>query len=131
MSGFDDLIAAGLPYLATEHIKATANSTWQWDYLLTDDADALVDISTGFTLSATIATRSGTADAYTYTSLYAPTCSTPSTGKLRCVVTPATNTADPGGTYYHAVKVVRNSDSAAVIVVGGGDSKFSVKKKVA
>ena len=127
MAGFDDLIPAAMPYLATEKITAVAGTSWQWDYDLLDDAGNPVDISTGYTSAAVI--RSRNADG-TYTTVYTPTCTTPSTGVLRCTVSPATTSSDTGKTYYHEVTVTRTSDSAKVCVVGGGDATFVVKRKV-
>ncbi|MGZ4518935.1 MAG: hypothetical protein ACXVXW_00765 [Mycobacteriaceae bacterium] len=123
MAGFDDLIPAAMPYLATEHIPATAGASWQWDYELLDDADTPIDISSGFTFSVAITTKSGA-------TVCTPTTSTPSTGVLRCAVTPVVSATVPEDVYYHEVKITRTSDGAKVIAVGAGDAKFIVKKAV-
>ena len=44
MSGTDDLVAAAMPYLATERIDAVAGMSWEWWYdTILDDAGTLVD----------------------------------------------------------------------------------------
>ncbi|MGZ4520692.1 MAG: hypothetical protein ACXVXW_09820 [Mycobacteriaceae bacterium] len=123
MAGFDDLIPAAMPYLATERIPATANTSWQWDYTLLDDSGALVNVSSGFTFSAIITTVGGA-------TVCTPTITSPSTGILRCVVPPSTTASIAPGMYLHEVKITRTSDSAKVLVVGAGDAKFVVKKAV-
>lgn len=122
MAGFDDLIAEALPYLDTETIEGTAGTTWLWDYALLDSTLSLVNISAGFTLSATIRDQNGV-------ELVAPVVTSPSTGVLRCFVSPA-NSAIAAGQHRHEVTIVRNSDSAKIIAVGAGDSVFIVKAMV-
>jgi len=44
MSGTDDLVAAAMPYLATQSLHGTAGMDWIWFYDdIRDDDDALVD----------------------------------------------------------------------------------------
>lgn len=46
MAGTDDLIAAAMPYMATEAIAATAGESWEWWYDdIVDDAGTLVDLT--------------------------------------------------------------------------------------
>lgn len=122
MAGFDDLIAEALPYLDVETIEGTAGTTWLWDYALLDSTLSLVNISVGYTLSATIRDQAGV-------ELVAPVVTSPSLGVLRCFVSPV-NSAIAAGLHLHEVTIVRNSDSAKIIAVGAGDSVFIVKAMV-
>lgn len=125
MAGFDDLIAAAMPYLATEYITGSAGSDWEWDYEFEDDDGNLVTINSGFTFTAKLHSRSGG----TYTVVYTATTSTPTATVLRCTMAAATTTADPGAMYYHEVRITRTSDGKKILAVGAGDSKFIVKAK--
>ncbi|MBB3041236.1 hypothetical protein [Nocardioides soli] len=125
MAGFDDLIAAGLPYLATEYITATAGTSWTIGYDLEDDAGAPVDLTAGFTATWNVYDKAGAAKLST-----GLTVSRTATG----VVVTATAAASAGlaaGAYFHELQIVRPSDLATLVVVGAGDSQFVVKRKAA
>jgi hypothetical protein len=125
LSGFADLIADALPYLAVEHIEATQGATWEWAYLLTDHSDANVDMTSGYTGACSIRVKGGGTDVVSVAVTF------PTSGQVKCAVTPANSAAVAAGTYYHELTLTRTSDGAVVKAVGGGDSKFAVKKKVA
>lgn len=124
MSGFADVIADAMPYLAVEHIQATQGATWEWTYLVTDHDGANVDMTTGYTGTCSIRTKDGGTDVVT------PAVTFPSSGQVKCKVLPAASAAVASGTYYHELTLTRTSDGAVVKAVGGQDSKFLVKKKV-
>lgn len=123
MAGFDDCIQGALPYLAIETIEATNGTDWWWGYVLLDDSLNEVDITTGFTASATIRDADGV-------EAVAPTVTRPSGGQVMCKVANADSAGVGKDTYYHEVTVTRTADDATVILVGAGDSKFIVKQKV-
>lgn len=123
MAGFDDLIPAAMPYMATEHITATGGTDWQWDYLLKDDNGDPVDVGTGFTRTIKLVDSGGSV-------IYTPTAAQASTGLVRCTLAAATSAGDVGTTYFHELTIIRTSDSKKIIIVGAGDSTFVVKKKV-
>lgn len=125
MAGFDDLIPAAMPYLATEQLKGTAGRTWEWGYQLTDSAGAPIDLTTGYTLTGAIVTSS------TRTSVATITVTAPSPGLVWCKLAPSTTVSVQAGRYVHQVKIVRTADSAAIDLVGGGDSSFTVLRAVA
>lgn len=122
MAGFDDLIPAAMPYMATETLTATAGTDWQWDYQFLDDAKDPVDLGTGFTRTMKLVDANGTP-------VYTPTVTQVSTGLLRCTHAASASASDQGTTYFHELTIVRTSDSKKLIVVGAGDSTFIVKKK--
>lgn len=124
MSGYDDLIPAAMPYLAIEHIAATAGTDWQWDYLLLDDAGDPVDVGTGFTRTMKLVTADGAV-------VYEPTVTQVSTGLVRCTLAHADSEGDPGTRYLHELAITRTSDDKRIVVVGAGDSVFVVKRGVA
>lgn len=125
MAGFDDLIADALPYLAREEITATQGTTWEWSYSVTDHDDAAVNMTTGFTGSCSIREVGGTVDLVTVTVTF------PVSGQIKCKALPTSTDDIAPGNYFHELTIVRTSDSAKIIAVGGGDSQFSVKRKVA
>lgn len=124
MAGFDDVVLAALPYLATEQIPLTRGTSWWWEYELRDNNGDLVDLATGYTITAVIATAAGQV-------VTSPVISFPATGVIRCTVDPDVATTIQAGTYYHEISIVRDSDSAQVIVVGAGDATITVRKRVA
>lgn len=124
MAGFDDLIPAAMPYMATEKLTATAGTDWQWDYRLLDDAGDPVDVGTGFTRTMKLV------DQTDGTVVYTPTVTQVSTGLVRCTLDATTTASDPGSKYDHELTITRTSDSKKIIVVGAGDAEFVVKKKV-
>lgn len=126
MAGFDDLIPAAMPYLATETIRGTAGSDWQWDYEFEDDAGNLITINTGYTATAKLHSRNSSG---VYTVVYTATVTFPTATSMRCSIAAATTTADTGNKYFHEVTLTRTSDSKKITVVGAGDSTFLVKKK--
>lgn len=124
MAGFVDVIAQALPYLGVEHIDATANTTWEWFYKVTDDAGTLVDMTAGYTGTCSVHPRGGGA------AVVSATVTFPSVGVVRCFVAPATNASVAAGDYEHELTITRTSDGAKVVGVGAGDSTFKVKRKV-
>lgn len=126
MSGFSDVIDQALPYLARERIEATTGTTWSWGYLIYDNDGALVDMTSGFTGTLSVRTKKDG----TGTEVIAATVTFPSSGQVKCTATAAATAAVSPGDYYHELTVTRSSDSAKIVVVGAGDSKFEVKKKV-
>lgn len=125
MSGFDDLVPAAMPYLATETIYATAGTSWKIPYDLVDDAGNPVDISTGFTATWNLYDDAGAPKLST-----GLTVSKTSTGVL-VTTTAAASAALAPGTYFHELVVVRTSDTATVMVVGAKESRTHLKKKAA
>jgi len=123
MSGFDDLIPAAMPFLASEVIEATNGTSWEVEYLVFDDDDALVNMTVGFTGSASIRSTGGG-------EVLAPTLTFPSAGVVRFAATPAQSAAVAEGSYGHEVTITRSSDSAKIIIVGGGGGRFIVRGKV-
>lgn len=124
MAGFDDLIPNAMPYLATEELVGTAGTSWQWDYPLVDNLGNPVDLTTGFAGTAVICAAGSTTSVVTVSLTFA------TGGVVRCTVTPSASAAVPPGAYFHEVTITRTSDSRKIIVVGAGDSKFIVKRKV-
>ena len=120
--GFDDLVAEAMPHLATEEISGAAGASWEWSYVLTDAADAPVDL-TSVTGEFKMAKTLGGTSAVSAT----VTCS--ADGVVKVTATPsATSTVAPG-TYFHEV-VLTNAAGRKVYVVGGGESRFIVKGDV-
>lgn len=125
MAGFDDLLAAAIPYLDWEEMAVTQGTTWEWSYLLLDDSKVLVDLTVGFTGTMSIRTRNGDTDLVTVGVTF------PAAGAVTCTAVPtATDEIEPGR-YYHELTLTRTSDSAVLIAIGAEDSIFVVKKKVA
>lgn len=125
MAGFDDLLATALPYLDWEEMAVTQGSTWTWSYLLVDDDDDLVDMTSGFTAGLSIRSRGGTVD------VVPVTVSFPAPGAITCFASAITTDAAVPGLYYHELTVTRTSDSAVLIAVGAEDSRFLIQRKVA
>lgn len=125
MAGFDDLVAAALPYLATETINATAGTSWRIPYDLEDDSGAPIDISTGYTATWNLYDAAGASKLSS-----GLTVTKTSTGAV-VTATAAASAALAKGTYFHELTIVRTSDSATVLVVGAQDSKTIVKRKAA
>lgn len=126
MSGFNDVIDQALPYLARERIEATSGTTWSWGYLIADNDGALVDMTSGYTGTLSIRTASDGSGS----EVIAPTVTFPSAGQVKCTAAPTATGALTPGSYFHELTITRTSDSAKVVVVGAGDSKFRIKKKV-
>lgn len=124
MSGFDDLIPAAMPYLATEDIQGSAGSTWEWSYDLQDNGSVAVDLTTGFTGVCEIRTKPGAPV------LIAPTVSFPAAGKVKVTATAAQTASLKPGIYRHEVEVTRTSDGKKVKLVGAGAAKFEVLGEV-
>lgn len=124
MAGFEDLIAEAMPYLAREEMEATQDTTWRWGYIVTDFDKALVDLTVGFTGSCAIRVKNGDTDAVTMTVTF------PVAGQILCAADPPDNDEVPVGVYFHEVTVTRDSDGAQIVVVGSGDSRIGVKKKI-
>lgn len=125
MAGFDDLVAAALPYLATETIYATAGTTWVIPYDLVDDSGNPIDISTGYTATWNLYDEDGVSKIST-----GLTVAKTSTGAVVTATATASVTL-PKGTYFQELVIVRTSDSATVLVVGAQDSRTIVKRKAA
>ena len=122
MAGFDDLIPAAMPYLAREELDASTGSSWEWEYLIDDNAGDPVDF-TGITGVCEIHAKGDSGV------LIAPTV-TLTTGKVTVTATAAQTTGLAAGQYRHEVELTRTSDSAVVKVVGSGDSVFNIKGEV-
>lgn len=122
MAGFDDLIPEAMPYLAIEEISGTGGTDWQWDYQITDKSGNLVDFATGFTFAMKLVNRAGV-------TVYSPTVAQVLTGVLRCTLAASATAADPGTKYLHELTITRTSDGKKIVVVGAGDSEFTVKRK--
>jgi hypothetical protein len=90
---------------------------------LYDDDDALVDLTTGFTGTASIRSTGGG-------EVLAPPVTFPTAGLVRFVATPVQSATVAEGSYQHEVTIVRTSDSAEIIIVGGGGGRFIVRGKV-
>lgn len=123
MSGFDDLIPEAMPYMGTEEILATCGTSWLWEYELSDNTGALVNLTTGYTATAKICPPDST------TSVVSVTVTFPTSGVVRCSVTAANSASVDPGVYYHEVTVTRTSDSSKIILVGAGDATFRAKRK--
>lgn len=82
-------------------------------------------MTTGYTGALSIRTKDGGGDVVTVAVTF------PSAGQVKCAVTPANSANVAADLYYHELTLTRSSDGAVVKAVGGGDSKFKVKKAVA
>lgn len=119
MAGFDDLVPECMPYAMTETLAATAGSSWEWTYELKDGTGVLVAV-TGLTGVCNLrATQGGTIGV-------SPTVTFPSAGVVQCAVTPSASAAVAPGVYFHEVEVT-NAAARKIMIVGGGDSRFTVK----
>ena len=123
MTDFDDLLLECLPYALTEQIKGTAGRTWGWGYRIETPSGAAADLS-GCTFAGTIASSSTRAAVASIDTFYAD-------GNLWCEVSAAVTATIPPGRYVHEVRITRTSDSRVIDLVGGGDSHFTVLRKVA
>ena len=125
MAGFDDLLATAQPYLDWEEMAVTQGTTWEWSYLVLDNARDLVDLRTGFTGSMSIRTHGGSTDIVVVEVTF------PAVGAITCTAdAAATDDVEPG-LYEQELTLTRDSDSTTLIVVGAQDSHFLVKRKVA
>lgn len=124
MAGFDDLVFAALPYLATEELEATAGTTWLVPYYPVDDTNAAVNLSTGFTCTMKIFDIDGA-------EVLTGTASFPAADHVLFTFAASATLAVAPGKYFQEVTVTRTSDSKKIIVVGARKSQVTVLRLMA
>lgn len=123
MAGFDDLIPACMPYMATDEVDGTAGADWQWEYTVDDNAGDPIPWTTGYTGTCKIKNARGD-------TIASPDVSFPASGIVRCVLGHVDTATLPKGKYLWELKVTRTSGGAPVVLIGGGDSHFTIKPSV-
>lgn len=124
MAGFDDLVFAALPYLATEELDATAGTTWLFPYYPFDDNKDPVDLSTGFTCTMKIFDISGV-------EIITGTVSYPAADHILFTFAASATLAVAPGKYFQEVTITRASDSKKIIFVGARKSEITVLQLMA
>lgn len=111
-----------MPYMATMDVQGTVGASWEWGVEVTDDDNAFVDF-TGCTGSATIRERVG-GDV-----IINPVVVCTADGEVTCTVSDSNSATLTPGAYTWELQVV-DGDGRTVKLVGGGDSRFTIKPEV-
>lgn len=122
MTGFDDLLVLGQPFVHTEEMAETAGFNWTWGYGCLDDNTDPVDMTTGYTGTCIVKDENGA------TVIEVPV-TFPQIGVVMCQATAEETDGVTTGTHAHEVAVTRTSDSARLLVISPGGSSFIVLPK--